>query len=1054
MARSTMNSTSAVMLRKFWLASLCTLLCVVAQCFLSPTVVAQSAGTVEVIVTDAATKEPIPLASVVLLGPASRSVRTGPDGRAVISDVPPGTYAVVVTHSGFDPARLPSVTVADGTVITAQLAKPLQRIGTSSTIAIPAPPATITAADPRKTFATNVASLLDALPNTALVPLANGGTAVSQLGDPAQSGVTVDGMRLGSPGTPLDLRSLPLGLFETASATSNGTENLSGAVDLGLPEPTLSSLIALRLGVSGTDQNAALSARGTAGNVGYAGVVAWSANDSRLQGKYYIDQTGFAYDHHSSTAATAGAVKLRVPLSLSNVISTTALFSDAPFDDTCQILSRTPCGYGPNAQSRERIATIGIRDTGTIGRVGFSVSADSSQLSYSVSRPFARFVNIATPLSVTADVRTQAIGVTVEPPHIGRHALAVGLTAIGVSATAPDAAGTAFPSGSHRFAITTLSDTVSVTPRDSVQGAVFSTATDTGSGLGASLSAVHTVSRGQRLQVGYSAGRRGFPQSQPIGFSQPSDVRYDCGDRIAITQGPGSVEAASPRENELHASWTRNSSFSNASVTAYRRDQYGAPVPTLVDALGVADTAYVGSVASAFASPLVCGPGNAPIVLAQIPVLAGKTTYEGFIATSRITASNRLQFIGSAALTHAFVSSGPAILGNAYSTVYPGAQLPGIPRFSASVTSAYALSTATSFVGSLHYLGRNDFTGHNGLALVNVGMTFATSHGIVAAALTNAFDSGTSEYSSFSGPIVRNASGGGMRLLQYPLAPRAIVVSFRAAIGRPIQRRDAEVQALAGQTQSSSLELQPFPQATPSDPFDIATDSADCGPERAAVAKAAFMSVQTFASNGAAADGTGPFGLVMARRSAPRPTVLFGSTRPDVMAALFACGHIHGGEPAEIQRLGLYVATKTEANRYDLLYTPSVGIYITGQLVVAEERLTVRDLKTRPADAFATIASPSCPAERARITRPLLEQLRAAFSTAPPSGVSLWTIVSHRGARTWYELRLKDSAAFADVLACADVAQSSPAELSTLGLGAVSRPALNYADGVGLYSIP
>jgi hypothetical protein len=1012
---------------------------------------AQGTGIVEVVVVDAMSAGPVPFVSVTLYGANARVGLTAANGRVQFDGLVAGTYTISASRTGYNPARIGPIALADGAVVTISLAKPLQRIGSSVSTVPPPPPTTVTDSDPHTSLAGNTQALLGALSGIDLVPFANGSVSAQQFGNAAQTGIRIDDLRVGLPGSPLDLRALPLGLFDTATAESAASKgDLAGSVRLGLPEPTLRTLLGVKVLVSAPSTGIAVSARGTSGNLGYAFTEAMSAARDQLQGQRFLDQTGTSYEHAAGTNARGFAAKARVPLSLSNVLSATALVTDAVSDDSCFILANVPCGFGRGAQTHQGVAVFGIRDVATVGSVGVAAGFESSLWRFAVERPQLSFLGVPQRVSGATGVRADSTEITLQAPNIGHHSTA--LAAYGVNVTVPPSLnGSDLPAlGSHRYGTLTLSDRIRLSQRDVVtlDGSLYGT--DLLGSAGGSVTFSRTFSRGSRLSARYAANVLGFPETLSEGFGAPSDAQYDCASGTVLARGPAKAAVALPRLTELSASYELGRRSFDAAVEAYHRVEFDTPVTAAVPAAGTADDVYLALLQNAWRSPLICGSGS-PSVLLSVPVIADAVVNEGVRTTVRWRAGRRVQLIGTAATTHAYVRSLGAFA-DSRAFVLRGRQLPGVPLSSASLTAAYSLSPHATAVGAVKLVGGNDPSGRGGAAVVSVGGVLESRRGTIVVAESNVFGTGAVPFAAFREPSHIWAGGVPLRTLQYPLPPRTLSVSYRTSIGSAAPRI-SEPDTLLGQTESSAFELIPFSDAAPANPFSLASDNPECGPERAAVARRIFDAAARYAAGSAHGNVPGPDGSVFAFRERPHETVLIGSPKRTVVAALFACGKVHGGGSADVDRLQLYSPTAAEQNTYDLLYTPRAGLYVAAHVSAGEQRISLRRLDDRPrGGAFGVTGS--CPPERVAAARALLGELRDAFSTEPPSTAPSFRIVKHSGsASTWYEIRANDLAVVGTIVSCADIAGAAAYELVRRGAGGAEAPALNYAEAFGLYVV-
>jgi hypothetical protein len=91
---------------------------VIAILGLSGSAEAQQTGTVSGVLTNSLSGDVIPNAVVVLESPSfTRQVRSGPDGKFSLVDVPPGSYHLIVRADGYLPSRT-EITVQAGLQIS------------------------------------------------------------------------------------------------------------------------------------------------------------------------------------------------------------------------------------------------------------------------------------------------------------------------------------------------------------------------------------------------------------------------------------------------------------------------------------------------------------------------------------------------------------------------------------------------------------------------------------------------------------------------------------------------------------------------------------------------------------------------------------------------------------------------------------------------------------------------------------------------------------------------------------------------------------------------
>ncbi len=79
-------------------------------------------GEIDIVVVDAATKQPLELARVLLDGPVITSELTSKNGKVTFTDVPDGIYRARIVRRGYTSLTSASFEVLDGRVVTVSFA--------------------------------------------------------------------------------------------------------------------------------------------------------------------------------------------------------------------------------------------------------------------------------------------------------------------------------------------------------------------------------------------------------------------------------------------------------------------------------------------------------------------------------------------------------------------------------------------------------------------------------------------------------------------------------------------------------------------------------------------------------------------------------------------------------------------------------------------------------------------------------------------------------------------------------------------------------------------
>src|ERR1700728_694992 len=106
-------------MRRFW-APLLALL--VSASLAAPALAQSDSGEIDIVVVDAASKQPLELARVLLDGPVITSEITERNGKVVFTDVPDGIYRARIVKRGYDALTSASFEVLDGRLVTVSFA--------------------------------------------------------------------------------------------------------------------------------------------------------------------------------------------------------------------------------------------------------------------------------------------------------------------------------------------------------------------------------------------------------------------------------------------------------------------------------------------------------------------------------------------------------------------------------------------------------------------------------------------------------------------------------------------------------------------------------------------------------------------------------------------------------------------------------------------------------------------------------------------------------------------------------------------------------------------
>jgi hypothetical protein len=286
----------------------------------------------------------------------------------------------------------------------------------------------------------------------------------------------------------------------------------------------------------------------------------------------------------------------------------------------------------------------------------------------------------------------------------------------------------------------------------------------------------------------------------------------------------------------------------------------------------------------------------------------------------------------------------------------------------------------------------------------------------------------------------------------------------RFAVGGAALRGGDTVAPLSAPSDDDTVrrfDLDSLPDTAPRTPF-VSVDPAapSCVPESLADARRILTALQRYAAqlDGAPDPATVPFpqiaGVTITRHPFGGGYELRFKMDQRATLAVARCGAFTYADRDDVNRAGIDDRTDLASWQLDFRYARRFGLYLVERpenVVAHASQAALPDAV--PANAFATIASPTCRAADSRVAGELLQRLRTEIANSKASD-STFTIARHAsGTTAWYSVELHDPLLVDPLLNCAAIASATTAQLRQRGLDGAPPPALNYADSVGLYIV-
>jgi hypothetical protein len=1027
-----------------------------------------TATAVHVSVSDAVSGAPVSFARVLLFGPRNANAVAGNDGQVVLEDLPPGDYAVVVDRRGYAVLTRREIVVEAGRTVT--LTVKLQKAGlaTIGTVAVRSSAGvTLGAISEDGEQAALSDNLLEALrlgSNVSAVATAGSLFASIDGHPPNDTGVAIDGVPIAPPGSPVSLNVLSPSLFSGLSVDRSGGNGSSALLNFRTADPTIAWQSTLQQTLSGRTQASAATLRGSAGYVGLSFSHAVDERFGPLQGLAYQDASGLSYPHTDAVTSTGDAVKVRVPFA-GQVFGLAAVRIESENARACDRLSAPlPCGYGPRNSDATTLRTYQLRDTAVIGATALSAVVFSAAQTERYDFANRTVGGVVYPFAATVESPTSGYQWMIDAPAGAKHVLSLSGYAVQGRALSAGAGGPFEVGDRFTYRTLMLSDAAKITRRLRATLTAGTQQNSVTSNPYALSSIVFDPSPADRLTFHYSAGALSSARPTFEGVADPAGLQLDCDRRASFGAGP-ERGAAKSTTTSTSVSWLRRLRGDDQFLaSAHREVVYDGAVTTTISAAdvpGLLPPGYAHQLESIFTA--VCGTPAPELnkqylfATATAPVL----TYAGASFVGRFSVAPRAFVQPYYTLTSVVERGAAAYLSSPSSIVVPGAQLPNVPLHRGGAIAGVGLAKTAQLLFDANYVGANNAQHLPPYWTLDAAYGLRLRYGTLSVIATNLTNAYPGPFATASHAVALPArSGASIPTLAAPLAPRALLVRYRVALGRPPPAAGAaDLGSEPDDGDQPSFELLPF-SAPASDPFAVQTTAASCGPERAAIAATALSTVRAYLAT-SHADGSelSRDGLQMKfRKTSGSYGVLIGGLRK-LTSALFACAAIHGGKRSEVAALSLYAPTSAESKRYDLGFSPRIGFYVADVVIASESaRITYMSLPERaPENPFALRPPSDCPSEIRSAASALLQKLATAVAARARDATTArtalpWTISRHGvGDTGWLEAALPDPNLVSAVMRCAYVHSGSSAAVGARGYGVPSPGAFGFAPALGLY---
>jgi hypothetical protein len=338
---------------------------------------------------------------------------------------------------------------------------------------------------------------------------------------------------------------------------------LGGSVNFTTLQPTLTwfSQFAGSLGSNGK-YNYSFGESGSVGKLGIAAQTVYRAVPSLVDGDFYLDASGLAYDHDGASEYSGNLLKARYEFGDTQTLSGTFLNSARNTNLVCLRQGAPPalpCGYGPDNSNDGSVQLYSLTDNALLGATQLQTSL-YSLTSSNVLDQLNRFVDIgasvpqpiSAPSGFSTWARTDGFSVNATLPAQQRHTISI--QAFGTksqNATTPLVPQSVpYYGGSFDtdYAALTVTDTMHSSDRLTLAPSLgVSTATGAGgvTALG-SLSATWRPNPSDIFSGSYSVGGVAATSGRSQILSDPASLRFTCAGGLGKDTAFGSAPGEQP----------------------------------------------------------------------------------------------------------------------------------------------------------------------------------------------------------------------------------------------------------------------------------------------------------------------------------------------------------------------------------------------------------------------------------------------------------------------------------------------------------------------------
>lgn len=1007
---------------------------------------------VDVSVTDSATRKPVALARVRLVRNSPLLTFTNASGRAHLPDIPAGNITLRIFRKGYVPRDVSLALVADTDVDIAL--QPIGAIGAIGRTEVHAlrHPDFVSASDSGSTFGDSLVGALDALPNVETVDSGRSSfQAIAIDGNGAdQTGFSFDGVPLALGGSTGSLPRVAGDLFESSGLGGEPSQANRSNIDFHALRPTLSWQARQFASLSAHDSSLfRTQVTGSVGEVGVSTALAFRRNRSSISDKAFIDQSGASSDHGDANESIGALLNLQYSDDL-NQYALRIVSSTTSGGDSCHFdVSDLPCGYGADDRISNALSSL----QGTISHVSeganYSVAAflnSQSQRDDGLSRrqftiPSAAYLAQSTALAGIAVNAEKSWGKSRLNSYLlggsGRFGYVSGGTYDHAVAT-----------GIFRFLRSNITDTYDFNKHFGVNvGASADASTNAALRIGASAGLTFRPTRRSDVVATYTRSSAPSYPSVQATISAPQTAIFDCKTRTALITG-GGQSGIGPEQSTLRLGYDWRNARSVFSLAAIDNRITNSTVNDLVALDGLRSPLppdFISQLQALYGSRSGCAPDllNPQSIMLSTSAPADRH-YQAFSGFASAIV-NRVSLEASITAARNIVSSISNVpSGGSLLTV--GSPVPGTASFKAMFLVGVPFKSATILLRTEYY-GMNNVFDRPPFDVVSIGLNRPAGRGRMSLAVANLGNIGSGSFITDS--VLRSSLPDGRLVprFAYPLTGRSIIAQFSVNVGRPAVSVP-EADPTDGFSALPSITVKPLvidDAATAYRPKD------DCKSDYRKLYNTFGRNLRSFVASSRPRWEVQPFEFVRVREGS-RSGIAVLELSAKALQVVVSCSDLHVGDVGAADQIGVVANPDTPVpGDGGLYFSNKVGLYL-----IQGKRSSSFSYRhpgaSLPGDPLAI--TPSCPANLRGAASVLAAALRDAIDKAGAADTRVegWRLTAHHdsGGHSWTELALDDPALTAAVDNCFMITEVR-ASVEGERFGGSPQPSYNYSKALGIF---